>query len=206
MKRFDFASWRALGALAALAALLIPGLALAEEGWETNSAGMAGAVAFWALAGLSVVSAAGVAFSRNILYSSFSLLGTFLGVAGLYVFLSADFLAVAQVLIYVGGVLVLILFAVMLTSRIGDVRISNEAVGVFPATLATVVTTGLMLFIAWMTPWRTGAQPLSHQPTAAALGELFLTRYLLPFEIASVVLLATLVGAVVVARKEIKPE
>lgn len=161
---------------------------------------------FWALALLTVVSAAGVAFSRNIVYASFSLLGTFLGVAGLYVFLSADFLAVAQVLIYIGGVLVLILFAVMLTSRLQQIRFSNPAIGLLPASLATVATTALLLFVAIAAPWRAWSRPGPMEPTAARIGDLLLTRYLLPFEIASVVLLATLVGAVVVARKEIKPE
>jgi len=195
------------GLLAGAVALLTPTLALASGGSEVVSGdAIAKALAFWLLAGLSVASAAGVAFSRNILYSSFSLLGTFLGVAGLYIFLSADFLAVAQVLIYVGGVLVLILFAVMLTSKIGEVRISNQAMGVLPAALATLVTTGVLVFVAWLAPWKSSATPLSHAPTAATLGELFLNRYLLPFEVASVVLLATLVGAVVVARKEIKPD
>src|SRR5918996_1700619 len=77
--------------------------------------------------------AAVVAFSPNIIYSAFSLLGTFAGVAGLYVFLGADFVAGVQVLIYVGGILVLILFAVMLTHRITDVEITNRSAGRIPA-------------------------------------------------------------------------
>src|SRR2546430_13484712 len=73
---------------------------------------------FYLIALITVVSAGMVAFSRNIIYSAFSLLGTFGGVAGLYVFLGADFVAAVQLLIYVGGILILILFAVMLTHRI----------------------------------------------------------------------------------------
>src|SRR6059058_3663595 len=75
---------------------------------------------FYLLAAVTLVSAAGVALARNILYSAFALLGTLAGVAGLYLYLGADFLGVAQLLIYVGGILVLILFAILLTSRIGD--------------------------------------------------------------------------------------
>jgi len=82
---------------------------------------------FYLIALITVVSAGMVAFSRNIIYSAFSLLGTFMGVAGLYVFLGADFVAAVQLLIYVGGILVLILFAVMLTHRITDVQITNRA-------------------------------------------------------------------------------
>ena len=88
---------------------------------------------FYLIALLTIVSAGMVAFSRNIIYSAFSLLGTFMGVAGLYIFLGADFVAAVQVLIYVGGILVLILFAVMLTHRITDVTITNRAAGTIPA-------------------------------------------------------------------------
>ena len=85
------------------------------------------AVAFGALALLTLGSAGGVAFSSNIIYSTIALLGTFMGIAGMYVQLSADFLAATQVLVYVGGTLTLILFAVMLTARIEDIRTSNSA-------------------------------------------------------------------------------
>src|SRR5260221_4852242 len=74
---------------------------------------------FYLFAVMTVAGAAGCAFSRNIIYSAWSLLFAFMGVAGIYVFLGADFPAVAQVLIYVGGILVLILFAIMLTQQIG---------------------------------------------------------------------------------------
>src|ERR1044071_6611847 len=84
---------------------------------------------FYLIALITVISAGMVAFSRNIIYSAFSLLGTFMGVAGIYVFLGADFVAAVQVLIYVGGILVLILFAVMLTHRITDVEVTNRAAG-----------------------------------------------------------------------------
>ena len=199
-------AFRSLGRLLALLAALAPvsAVAAAPVGEQVSPVV---ALVFWAMALLTVVSAAGVAFSRNIVYASFSLLGTFLGVSGLYIFLSADFLAIAQVLIYVGGVLVLILFAVMLTSRLQQVKFSNPAMGLLPATLASVVTTALLLFVSVAAPWRGGGN-LNHplRPTSETLGELFLNKYVLPFEIASLILLAALIGAVVVARKEIKPE
>src|SRR5437870_13792752 len=88
---------------------------------------------FYLIAIITVGSAVMVAFSRNIIYSAFSLLGTFMGVAGIYIFLGADFVAAVQVLIYVGGILVLILFAVMLTHRITDVEVTNCAAGRSPA-------------------------------------------------------------------------
>src|SRR4026209_589621 len=87
------------------------------------------AVAFFALASLTLGSAGIVAFSKNIIHSSLALLGTFMGIAGLYITLSADFLAATQILVYVGGTLTLILFAVMLTSRIEDMKVSNPSSG-----------------------------------------------------------------------------
>ena len=158
---------------------------------------------FYLVALITVGSALIVAFSRNIIYSAFSLLGTFAGAAGLYVFLGADFVAAVQLLIYVGGILVLILFAVMLTHRITDVEITNRAAGRIPALIITGVFIYLLIQTVRETPWAK-AKELIHQPTTARIGDLFLDSYLLPFELASLVLLAALIGAVVISRKEIK--
>jgi NADH-quinone oxidoreductase subunit J len=158
---------------------------------------------FYLVALITVGSALMVALSRNIIYSAFSLLGTFAGVAGLYVFLGADFVAAVQLLIYVGGILILILFAVMLTRRITDVEITNRAAGRIPA----VIIVGLLIYLLVQavreTPW-VKAKELIYQPTTAKIGDLFLENYLLPFELASLVLLAAMIGAVVLSRKEIK--
>ena len=158
---------------------------------------------FYLVAIITVGSALMVAFSRNIIYSAFSLLGTFAGAAGIYVFLGADFVAAVQLLIYVGGILVLILFAVMLTHRITDVEITNRAAGRIPALIITGVFIYLLIQTVRETPW-VKAKELVYQPTTAKIGDLFLDSYLLPFELASLVLLAALIGAVVISRKEIK--
>ena len=158
---------------------------------------------FYLIAIITVGSAAVVAFSRNIIYSAFSLLGTFAGVAGLYVFLGADFVAGVQVLIYVGGILVLILFAVMLTHRITDVEITNRAAGRVPGLLIVGVFLVILIQTIRETPW-VRVKEVAHQPTTAKIGDLFLENYLLPFELASLVLLAAMIGAVVLSRKEIR--
>jgi NAD(P)H-quinone oxidoreductase subunit 6 len=162
-------------------------------------------VLFYLLAALTVAGAAGVALSRNILYSAFGLLMALLGAGSLYVFLSADFVAVTQLLIYIGGVLVLILFAVMLTNRITEVTVSNTSFGLFGGFLLFVSVAPVLLAVAVLTPWK-ATVPAALAPTTAAIGHGFLTKWLLPFEVASLVLLATLVGAVVIARKEIKAD
>ena len=158
---------------------------------------------FYLVAIITVGSAAMVAFSRNIIYSAFSLLGAFGGVAGIYVFLGADFVAAVQLLIYVGGILVLVLFAVMLTHRITDVQITNRAAGRLPALIVTGVLLYLLVETVRGTSWAK-AKELVYKATTGTIGDLFLESYLLPFELASLVLLAALIGAVVVSRKEIK--
>jgi NADH-quinone oxidoreductase subunit J len=160
-------------------------------------------IVFLVIAAVTIGSAAMVAFSRNIIYSAFSLLGTFAGVAGLYVFLGADFVAAVQVLIYVGGILIILLFAVMLTHRITDVRITNRAVGRIPA----LIVVGVLLFLLVQTVRETSwakAQEIVYAPTTARIGDLFLETYLLPFELASIVLLVALIGAATICRKETK--
>jgi NAD(P)H-quinone oxidoreductase subunit 6 len=162
-----------------------------------------GTAVFYLIAAITVASAAMVAFSRNIIYSAFSLLGAFAGVAGIYVFLGADFVAAVQLLIYVGGILVLILFAVMLTHRITDVEITNRAAGRIPGLVLVAVLLALLIQTIRETPWAK-AKEISYAPTSAKIGDMFLQDYLLPFELASLVLLAALIGAVVLARKEMK--
>ncbi|HEY7166295.1 MAG TPA: NADH-quinone oxidoreductase subunit J, partial [Candidatus Binatia bacterium] len=125
------------------------------------------------------------------------------GVAGIYVFLGADFVAAVQLLIYVGGILVLVLFAVMLTHRITDVQITNRAAGRVPALIVTILFLYLIVQTIRETSWAQAKQVV-YAATTANIGELFLGNYLLPFELASLVLLAALIGAVVLSRKEIK--
>jgi len=162
-----------------------------------------GTIIFYLVAGITVVSATVVAFSRNIVYSAFSLVGTFGGVAGIYVMLGADFVAAVQVLIYVGGILVLILFAIMLTHRIAEVHLTNRSVGKIPALIVTGLVIALLVTTILESSWNK-ADNVAHDPTTAQIGELFLKEYLLPFELASIVLLVALIGAVVISRKEIK--
>jgi NADH-quinone oxidoreductase subunit J len=156
-------------------------------------------ILFYVFVLMVVGSAIVVAFSRHIMHSAFALLLTFFGVAGLYAFLAADFLAALQVLVYVGGILVLILFAVMLTHKISDVNLSNPTTKPWiAAPIVLIVLTGL-IWIIIKTPWQT--HPLSTAPTTAEIGISIMGPYLLPFEAVSVVLLVALIGAAYLARE-----
>jgi NADH-quinone oxidoreductase subunit J len=157
------------------------------------------AVVFWIFATLTVASAAVVVLSRTLIYSAFALLVTFFGVAGLYVLLGADFLAATQLLVYVGGILVLLLFGVMLTHKIYDLDLRSEttqlASGLIVAAGLFVVLTALAI----RTDWPSVARPPA--PTTSGIGRLFLGEYLLPFEAASVLLLVALMGAAMIVRR-----
>ncbi len=203
-------AWAAGSALVVLLVAALGWLAIAPAAADGAPAGPAdrtglGAGVFYVLAAITVGGAGLVAFRRNIVYSAVGLLAALLGVGSLYVLLSADFVAVTQLLVYVGGVMVLILFAVMLTSRITEVNVSNQSFGLFGGVLLLVAMAPVLVAVARFTPWRAVA-PGPAEPRTAAIGDALLGPWLLPFEVASLVLLATLIGAVVIARKELKAD
>jgi NADH-quinone oxidoreductase subunit J len=157
------------------------------------------ALVFWAFAVLTVASAVVVVLSRTLIYSAFALLVTFFGVAGLYVLLGADFLAATQLLVYVGGILVLLLFGVMLTHKIYDLDLKNETNQLGPGLIVALGLFVLLTATALRTHW--AAVPRPPAPTTNAIGELFLGRFLLPFEAASLLLLVALIGAAMIVRR-----
>jgi NADH-quinone oxidoreductase subunit J len=159
-----------------------------------------GHLAFYFFALMTVVSGALVVFLRNIVYAAFSLLLTFIGVAGLYVFMGADFLAATQILLYVGGILVLIIFGVMLTRKVMDVEIKVTTVNFFKGLVLSAIFLVILISVVLKTEWMSSEMPFS-KPTTQTIGTLFMTDYLLPFEVASVLLLGALIGAALLARK-----
>jgi NADH-quinone oxidoreductase subunit J len=159
-------------------------------------------IAFYFFALITLISGAVVVISRNIIYSAFALMFTFFGVAGLYVLLSADFLAVAQILIYVGGILILLLFGVMLTNKVINVDMKTGTLQTLPASLLVAMLAGTLCGIFYITDWKIVHGISQVRSTTNVLGEMFMTTYALPFEIASVVLLVALIGAAMIARKD----
>ena len=155
-------------------------------------------VGFWGLAVLTIGSAGGVMWSRNLLHAVLFLILAFIGVAGFFVLLSADFIAMAQVIIYVGAIAVLMLFAIFLTPRAS--RDNAGTAMAAPALMLGVAIAAVLLFVIYDTDWRIVAE----EPAFGAreLGDALLTTWVLPFEIASVLLTAALVGAIMLARTE----
>ena len=158
-------------------------------------------IVFYFFAVLTVGSAAVVVLSRSLIRSAFALLFTFFGVAGLYVFLGADFLAATQMVIYVGGILVLLLFGVMLTHKLYDLSLKAETFQILPAVV--VVLGGFAVLAGFMlkTRWHAGGQSPA-VPTTAVIGELLMKDYILPFEAASILLLIALIGAAMIVRRK----
>jgi NADH-quinone oxidoreductase subunit J len=163
--------------------------------------GTLSAVVFYLFAAITVLSGAMVALSSRLIYAAFSLLLTFFGVAGLYIFLGADFIAATQVLIYVGGILILLLFGVMLTNRISDFKIIAARIQFVPSVIVVGCIFALLLAVIFKTQWRTVEQA-PPEYTAATIGKLVMTTYLLPFEAISVLLLVALIGAATLARRD----
>lgn len=155
---------------------------------------------FYVLAALTVGSAAVVVFARSLIYNAFALLFAFLGVAGLYMLLGADFLAATQLLVYVGGILVLLLFGVMLTHKIYDLDLRSEVTQFVPGVIVALGVFVILSLTALRTEWATG-KGRAPAVTTTEIGDLFMGRYLLPFEAASVLLLVALMGAAMIVRR-----
>ena len=158
-------------------------------------------VIFYFFAAMTIGSAAVVVFARNLIRSAFALLFTFFGVAALYVFLGADFIAATQMVIYVGGILVLLLFGVMLTHKLYDLNLRSETFQVWPAVVTVLAVFGVLVTFMFRTRWHAGGQNPA-LPTTAAIGELLMRDYILPFEAASILLLVALIGAAMIVRRK----
>jgi NADH-quinone oxidoreductase subunit J len=158
-------------------------------------------VIFYFFAAMTVISACIVVFARSLIYSAFGLLFTFFGVAALYVFLGADFIAAAQLVIYVGGILILLLFGVMLTHKLYDLNLKTETYQFFPSLLTALAVFATLLYVMMKTTWHNpGMRP--DNPTTADIGVLFMKDFILPFEIASIFLLVALIGAAMIVRRK----
>jgi NADH:ubiquinone oxidoreductase subunit 6 (subunit J) len=141
-----------------------------------------------------------VAFSKNLLHSAFALFFVLFSIAGFYVLLGGDFLAMVQIMVYAGGVCVLLIFATMLSDNISQPEKSNLS---FQTILSIVAGGGialLLLFALEKTTWNV-VTPREMEPTTGTIGKLLLNEYILPFEVISFLLLAAMVGAIMLVKK-----
>lgn len=165
-------------------------------------------VSFGILAVMMIGTALGVVLLPKIVHSAFLLAGVFISIAGLYILLNADFVAAAQILVYVGAVNVLILFAIMLVNK--QENFVNQPGRAIRKVATGVVCFGLFALLGTMvlaTPWSLDStSPAVIENTIITLGEHFFSDYLLPFELASVLLLMAMVGAIILARRDLIPE
>ena len=154
---------------------------------------------------LSVIAALGVVLLPNIFHAALCLVGTLIGIAILYLALQAEFIAVVQILLYVGAVMTLVIFAVMLTHRLGDPSVPQKNRQSLPAAFALIAFIVLIASLILKIDWYrlVGAGPVLAPPVnTLALGKALLGSYIFPFEVVSVVLVAALIGAIVIAKKD----
>ena len=157
-------------------------------------------IIFYLFAAVTLLSAFLVVTSRNIVHSAFYLLFTFFGVAGIYVMLGADFVAIVQLIVYVGGILILLLFGVMITNKITNVDIKSGTINTLPAAIGLGLFTGIIGSVILNTNWRVVDSEMP-QSTLSALGQMLLNEYVLVFELLGILLLIALVGAASMARR-----
>ena len=162
-------------------------------------------ICFAVLSLVVIVGALGVVLLENIVYSAFLLGGVFMSVAGLYLLLNASFVAAAQVLVYVGAINVLILFAIMLVNKKEDLKPmqylnSRRLI----STTICITLLSLLIRVDLSNVWEIANPKFSiGEESTVRIGEHLFSDYLLPFEVASVLLLMAMIGAIVLARRDV---
>ena len=158
-------------------------------------------IAFWILAVVGVIAAAMVVMLRNVFRAALTLILCLLVVAGIYITLSADFLAGVQILVYVGGISILVILAIMLTREVQHGSPSNKFR--IPAFIVAAVFLGVMVYSVLNTPWLiSGAAPVTPTTTTLATKLLGDGGFILAVEIAAALILAAILGAIVLVREK----
>ena len=160
---------------------------------------------FWFFFLITIGSATCVVTVRNLVHAAFWLMITLFCIAALYVFLKADFLAATQVVVYVGGILVLVLFGVMMTSGKLDMNLKTDRGQLVSGGIVSTGIFVILLLVVNQTKWQISQAPFeAEEGTTTLIGQAIMGDFLLPFEVASIILLIALIGAVLITRKEVK--
>lgn len=158
------------------------------------------AILFYLFTVMTIGAASVMVFSKKIVHSAFALMFALIGIAALYVLMYADMVAATQLMIYVGGILILILFGVMLTTQQFAAGLKTLTVNLVPASFLSAGVAALLLFVFHGTEWKT-ITPVERNETVADLGTLLLNEYILPFQAAGVLLLLAIIGALLMATR-----
>lgn len=156
-------------------------------------------VAFYAISVMTVGSALAIVLARNLIHAVVFLVICFLGVAGLYITLSADFIGVVQILIYSGAISILVIFAIVLTPT--SSRDNSETFMRLPAVIVAGCVATMLGYVAIDTDWNISDRA-GFEETASLVGEALLDKYILPFEIAAALMLVAMLGAIILVRPE----
>jgi NADH:ubiquinone oxidoreductase subunit 6 (subunit J) len=159
------------------------------------------AAVFYILAAIIVGSGVMVVSLKNIFHCALFLVLSLFGVAGIYILLSAEFLAAVQVLIYVGAITILMIFAIMLTAKLYSAKIRQSNEQVIPGIIIVAALLVATIVTLSRTAWKLSDAAPQVESTVG-IGRMLLTKYVLPFEVVSVVLLSALIGAIVIARRD----
>jgi NADH:ubiquinone oxidoreductase subunit 6 (subunit J) len=161
------------------------------------------AILFYVLATIAIVAAVAAATAPRIVHAAFGLMGAFFGVAGLYALLGSDFLALTQVIVYVGGILILLVFGVLLTGRAKSSLGLEKKTSVLPAAIGGAALLCGLLMAIFSSDFGAAREVTDPPPTTAAIGRALLDpeQYLLPFELVSVFLLVALLGSAYLVRR-----
>lgn len=155
--------------------------------------------AFYLLSLVTLGAAAGVVIKRNLVHSALLLALSFIGVAGLYVLLQAEYLAAVQILVYSGAVAVMVVIGIMLTVR-GEMQDSNPPGRLgWSAGIVAALFTGILVMAVTATPWKQSALGVVKDSTPV-IAQLLLNEYVLAFEAAAVLLLVAMMGAIILAK------
>lgn len=156
---------------------------------------------FYTIAGITCLFALLTVVSRNVFHSAVYLALTLLSIAGIYLLLDAQFLAVAQIIIYVGAIMILFVFVIMFTSRISDKAVRQVNQQVLSSVLTAVTFLYLLFILIVRSDWMLPAAK-TQRFALSELGRSMLTKYALPFEVISVILLAVMVGAIAIGKAD----
>lgn len=155
---------------------------------------------FYLFSVVTVGCAAYMVFSKNIVHAAFSLMFSLLGMAALFVLLYADFIAATQILVYVGGILILILFGMMLTSQGRSINYETVTVNLLPASILSAATSVLLIYAFTSGTWPE-VSGIERTDTLYDLGMLLMQDYILPFIIVGILLLIAIIGAILMATR-----